>query len=47
MWVLGHVPLHPTTLVEKQGKGSAPVRGKDGLVGVGLGVGGRQTWESL
>lgn len=34
-WALGHVPLHPTTLIEKQGEGSAPVRGEDGLVGVG------------
>lgn len=33
-WALGHVPLHPTALVEKQGEGSAPIRGEDGLVGV-------------
>lgn len=37
-WALGHVPLHPTALIEKQGKGSASIRGEDGLVGVGLRV---------
>lgn len=34
-WALGHIPLHTTTLVEKQGVGPAPVCGEDGLVGVG------------
>lgn len=39
----GHIPLHTAALVEKHGVGPAPVCGKDGLVGVGLGVGRRQT----
>lgn len=42
-WALGHIPLHTTTLVEKQGVGPAPVCGEDGLVGVGLEVDWRQT----
>ena len=42
-WSPAHIPLHTTTLVEKQGVGPAPIHGKDGLVGVGLGVGWKQT----
>lgn len=42
-WALGHIPLHTATLVKKQGIGPAPVCGEDGLVGVGLEVGWRQT----
>lgn len=44
---LGHIPAHPTTLVEKQGIGTASIRGEDGLVGVGLEVGERQMETSM
>lgn len=43
--VLSHIPLHFSTLVQKQGIGSAAVRGEDGLVGVGLGVEGDMRHE--
>lgn len=42
-WTLGHIPLHPTTLVKKQGIGPAPIGGENGLVGARLLlVGGKQ-----
>lgn len=44
---LGHIPAHPTTLVEKQGVGTASVCGEDGLVGVGLEVSERQMETSM
>lgn len=47
VWSLGHIPPHATVLVEKQGIGPAPICREDGLVGIGLEVGERQTEMSL